>query len=147
MDDPGLDSVFPNEILDQIFEIIASPLGSFCDPKEGQAVRDTFRSASLVCKRWQALVPRFLERCVHLPWTNSQLDSYTSRPRCPATTVRVLKVPLGDAGGARLIQAFESLTGVKRMQLVFQYHQPWRGWMLSVLRSECLRGKLNRLER
>ncbi|KAL8292076.1 hypothetical protein RQP46_001542 [Phenoliferia psychrophenolica] len=142
MDDSTPDSRLPNEILDQIFELLAESFVTLATPlKEAQAARGTLRCCTVVSHRWHDLVARFLERCVTLPWTASQLESYTSRARHPATTVRIVKVPNGNDGGSRLIEALGSFTGVKRLHLPFQNNTRLPlSCLPDVLRSPCLDG-------
>ncbi|KAL8287214.1 hypothetical protein RQP46_003666 [Phenoliferia psychrophenolica] len=79
----------PNETLNRIFELIAEPIALRAGWDLARAAVDTLLSASLVSKRWQDLAGRVLEQncCVVLPFSESQIESYTSRTRLPATNM------------------------------------------------------------
>ncbi|KAL8292050.1 hypothetical protein RQP46_001516 [Phenoliferia psychrophenolica] len=139
MDDSTRDRSLPNEILDQIFELVTEPLAALvvsapAQAQAAQAAGATLRCCTLVSRRWHAIVARFLERNIQLPWTDSQLESYTSRARHPATTVRVLYAPRDDDRRWRLIKAFQSFTGVKRVLVTHA-----GAWVPVVLRCASVR--------
>lgn len=141
MDVPTPNHRMPTEILEQIFQLVANPFTTFTEPQhEAHAARETLRAVSLVCKRWHQVVPRFLEGCLQLPWSESQLSGYNSFARHPATTVRIDVTLDKDYSAAHLITVLQSITGVKRLHIVSPLSTARRSCtgMPAVLRRACL---------
>ena len=120
MDAPTTIDSLPNELLELVFALAAEPITTFASPEAARTARSTLLAATLVCRRWTDLAGRSFEQnvCIRVPWTSTQLASYTSRP-FHSTSVMFLFIQIqdGEGGRPRISEALSGFFALERLCL------------------------------